>query len=90
MGVAHDKTECRLEFMSQKNFYRYIVIGVLALLTTLGVSVVWALSVSSDQAVLKDSISNHSLRIDKIEKQSEDRHNQVLSILRTIDSKVSR
>jgi len=88
--LTTEKTECRKEFMSQRNFYKSTIVGVAAIIGLLGGSVVWALNVSGSTATLKTGVSNNTDRIIIIEKNQQVQYREQMKILTEIKEKVSR
>ena len=88
--LKNEKSECRGEFMSQKNFYRSAVSAFLAILALLGGSFVWAMSISETTVTIKDGMQNNSRRIDGIEKMNVEQHRETMILLNDIKQKVSR
>lgn len=86
---THDKEECRGEFLSQKNFFRYVITAIITVLTLMGSSFVWAMGISNNTAVLKEGVTNNKKRIETVEKNQRDLHKEQMELLKNIYKKVS-
>lgn len=86
--LNHEKNECRLEFMTQKAFYRSIVIGIITSISLITTAIAWAVNdvaVTSKQGQI---IEDHSKRISKVEDQITAQHKEQMRILVEIKSEL--
>jgi len=88
--IDHEKSECRSEFMSQKAYYRSMLIGIAAMLGIASATIAWALSVSTDTGSMKSTIYSNTKRINTIEQIQRANHNEQMRVLMEIKERVTR
>jgi len=87
--IPKEKEECRKEFLSQKNFYKSLISGIILCLGLLGGSLVWAINDASCTANQSALISEHDKKICKIENKIEKQHIDEMNLLKEIKEKVN-
>lgn len=86
--LENEKRECRNEFMSQKNFYRSALIGILTCLTVIGSAIAWAINDVETTTRHSQIIKEHGWRINRIEDQITAQHKEQMRVLIDIKKRV--
>ncbi len=87
----HAKTmsRCKEEFMSQRNYYKSVLAGLIVIIGMLTGSIAWAFSASAAIASTTETVKAHESRLTKVEERIDRNHNEIMQTLKDISKVIS-